>query len=107
MGAILASAVLAVAVRKRRRAFRWTVAGAALLGLWFVSWLALVAPVNAQIASALETAPATAPGLWMSLRLRWEYGHAVGFVLELFGFCALVASVLVDTPVTARNDDEA
>jgi hypothetical protein len=34
----------------------------------------------------------------MHLRDRWEYGHAAGFVLQLFGFSALVISVLVETP---------
>lgn len=104
MGAMLASAVLALLVRKRRAVFLWTSAGAVLFGLWFASWLTLVAPVNSQIASALATAPETVPGLWASLRSRWEYGHAVGFVLELLGYCALVVSVLVDTPRTGRND---
>jgi hypothetical protein len=101
MGAILAAVVLAVLVRKRRPAFVWTAAGAALYVLWFVSWLTLVAPVNREIASALEAAPGSVAGLWASLRARWEYGHAVGFVLELLGFCALVVSVLVDTPGAA------
>jgi hypothetical protein len=30
-------------------------------------------------------------------RVRWEYGHAVGFVFELLGFCALLWSILTDT----------
>ena len=105
IGAIIAAAILAFLVRKRRPTFRWTVVGAALYGLWFVSWLTLVAPVNNEIASALEAAPATVPGLWASLRSRWEYGHAVGFVLELLGFCTLVVSVLVDTPKAAVDED--
>ena len=28
----------------------------------------------------------------------WEYGHATGFVIQLAGFCALLVSVLVETP---------
>jgi hypothetical protein len=65
--------------------------------LWFISWLALVAPVNAQVAAALRSSPETVPALWMRLRARWEYGHAIGFIIQLLGFGALVISVLVDT----------
>ncbi|NLC55915.1 MAG: hypothetical protein GX774_03650 [Armatimonadetes bacterium] len=103
MGAILAAIILVVLLREHRRAFVWAAAGTALYLLWFVSWLTLVAPVNREIASALEVAPGSVAELWLKLRARWEYGHAVGFVLELMGFCALVISVLVDTPA----DDDA
>jgi hypothetical protein len=105
MGAVLAAVVLTFLVRRRRRALVWTASGAALYLLWFVSWLTLVAPVNGQVASALETAPGSVPGLWASLRARWEYGHAVGFALELLGFCALVVSVLVETPTAAERGE--
>jgi len=103
MGAIVAAVVLTVLVRRRRSAFRWTAAGAALYVLWFISWLTLVVPVNRAIGAAMQTAPAGVPALYMTLRPRWEYGHAVGFGLELLGFCALVVSVLVDTPATASE----
>ncbi len=103
MGAIVAAIVLTVLVRKRRSAFRWAAAGAALYVLWFISWLTVVLPVNRQIAAAMQAAPAGVPALYMTLRPRWEYGHALGFGLELLGFCALVVSVLVDTPRTASE----
>jgi hypothetical protein len=54
--------------------------------------------VNAHVADALQNAPASVPALWMQLRDRWEWGHAAGFVLQLAGFCALVVSVLIETP---------
>ena len=97
MGSIVASGVLTYLIRKRKPASGWSLSGILLLVLWFISWLTLVAPVNNQIAAALESAPETVPGLWMQLRERWEYGHAVGFALQLVGFCALVISVLVET----------
>ena len=97
MGSIVASGVLTYLIRKRKPASGWSLSGTLLLVLWFISWLTLVAPVNNQIAAALESAPETVPGLWMQLRERWEYGHAVGFALQLVGFCALVISVLVET----------
>jgi hypothetical protein len=97
MGSIIAAGVLAFLVRRDRAVFRWALAGALLLVLWFVSWLTLVAPVNNQVATALQFSPAGVPALWMQLRRRWEYGHAIGFVLQLLGLCALLISVLVDT----------
>jgi len=58
---------------------------------------------NREIAEALRTAPDSVPTLWLRLRSRWEYGHAVGFVIELTGFCALLASVLIETPRSAED----
>jgi hypothetical protein len=98
MGSIVAAFVLAFLVRNERPAFWWALTGAVLLALWFVSWLALVAPVNNQVAAALQSAPESVPGLWIRLRERWEYGHAAGFVIQLLGFSALVISVVSETP---------
>jgi hypothetical protein len=98
IGSIVAASVLAWLVRKRRPAFRWTLAGASSLVLAFGIWLAVVAPVNAEVGEALRSAPQAVPALWMELRQRWEYGHAAGFVVQLAGLAALVVSLLVETP---------
>jgi hypothetical protein len=103
VGSIVAALVLVYLVRRRRAALAWTVAGAICLLLAFGSWLVLVAPVNREIAEALRTAPDSVPTLWLRLRPRWEYGHVVGFVVELAGFCALLASVLIETPPARRG----
>ena len=95
---IVAASVLAILVRDRGITFGWTVAGAACLLLAFVSWLTLVAPVNRVVAAAHRASPTSVPALWMELRPRWEYGHAVGFVIQLVGFAALVVSILAETP---------
>jgi hypothetical protein len=95
---VMAAFVLAYLVRKHRPAFQWTLAGALCLLLAFVSWLVLVAPVNAEVADAMSSAPESVPALWMRLRNRWEYGHAIGFLITLAGFSLLVISVLVETP---------
>ncbi|MDQ3655779.1 MAG: DUF1772 domain-containing protein [Chloroflexota bacterium] len=55
----------------------------------------LVQPANAAI---LRTTPDALPPDWATLRTRWEYGHAIRFVLHLVGFCALLASTLAATP---------
>lgn len=98
MGAIAAIALVSILVSRRSSAFRWTLAALLFMSLWFLSWLAVVVPVNSTIATALELAPQTVPALWIEMRARWEYGHVAGFALQLTGFCALVVSVLVDTP---------
>jgi hypothetical protein len=93
IGAIVAALALAFAQRGRAQ-FGWTVTGAACLVLAFAAWLAVVAPVNGEIAEALQTAPESVPALWMELRARWEGGHALGFALQLLGLGALVWSEL-------------
>ncbi len=95
-GQIVAAGLLAVLVRRRRRAFRWTLAGTALLVLWLLSWLIVVAPVNDEVARTLHASPDLVPAVWMRLRERWEHGHAVGFVFQLLGFCVLLIAVLLD-----------
>jgi hypothetical protein len=98
IGSILAAGVLVFLVRKHRPSFRWSLAGAFGLLLAFGAWLVIVAPVNQQVAAALRSAPESVPALWLELRSRWEYGHAAGFVVQLVAYCALVISVLVETP---------
>jgi hypothetical protein len=100
---IVAAAVLAVLIRRHAPAFQWTLFAAVCLGLAFLSWILLVAPVNSQIGAALERSPRSVPGLWMQLRDRWEYGHATGFVIQLVGFCALVKSLLVEIPARSAE----
>jgi hypothetical protein len=92
---IVAAGLLAFATRGRR-SFRWALAGAVWLLLALGAWAVVVAPVNGEVSAALRSDPARVPALWMLLRDRWEYGHALGFVLQLLGFGALVVSVLVD-----------
>lgn len=90
IGGIAAAGVLALLVRSR-----WTISAFLLLAAaFFAVWLTLVNPVNGQITEAIRTNPAGVPALWMQLRDRWEYGHALGFVLQFAGFIALVVSVL-------------
>ena len=98
VSSIVAAAVLALLVRKRRPSFEWTLAGALCLLLAFGIWLTVVAPVNGEVTKALGSAPASVPATWMRLRNRWEYGHAAGFVVQLIGVCMLLLSVLVETP---------
>ena len=103
IGAILAALGLAYSMRGHHFAFKWAAAGALCLVLAFVAWLAIVAPVNGQIADALRDAPDSVPALWMELRARWEGGHALGFVLQLLGLAALIWSVLPEPSARSVN----
>jgi hypothetical protein len=48
------------------------------------------------------------PDNWLALRAQWEYAHAVGALLDLLAFLALVMSVLVtERPLRVRDSDEA
>jgi hypothetical protein len=98
IGSIAAAAILAWLVRRREPSFRWTIAGALCLLAAFAIWLAVVAPVNGEVADALRAAPDSVPALWMDLRQRWEYGHAAGFFVQLAGLGSLVISLLVEMP---------
>ena len=105
VGSIVMAAVLTFLVRKRRPSFGWMLTGACCLLLAFGIWLAVVAPVNSQIAAAFRSAPESIPAVWMRLRSRWEYGHVTGFIVQLVGLCALVLSVLVETPQSPLQED--
>ncbi|MEW6734057.1 MAG: hypothetical protein AB1489_22205 [Acidobacteriota bacterium] len=98
VGSIVTAAVLAFLVRKRGQTFKLTVTGAICLLLAFITWLIFVAPVNSDVARALISSPKSLPALWMQLRNRWEYGHAIGFVITFIGVSLLLISILVETP---------
>jgi drug/metabolite transporter (DMT)-like permease len=102
VGSIIMALVLTILLRKRHPSFGWTLAGALLLAVALVVWATVVQPVNVQVANAVRDEPGSVPALWMQLRLRWEGGHAAGFVLQVVGFACLLGSVLVETP----PDDE-
>jgi hypothetical protein len=64
--------------------------------------LALVSVLAAQLVFWLFTYPANVatanwtlqPESWEKLRQQWEYSHAAGALLQLTGFCLLIAAVL-------------
>jgi hypothetical protein len=103
IGSIILCWLLVWFVRTRRESFRWTLAAALFLTCAFLAWLAIVAPVNSDIAEALRTSPESVPALWLQLRARWEAGHALGFVLQLVGYSALIWSVLTAQPESLRD----
>ena len=96
VGSIVATAILTYLVRQRGTSAAWTAGGATLLLLAFCVWLAVVAPVNAEVGDALRQTPDAVPSVWMMHRTRWELGHVAGFVVQVLGLAALLMSVLVE-----------
>jgi hypothetical protein len=92
IGAIVSVAALAWRARHQRSA-RWTLAASVGVTLAFASWLVLVLPVNQAIAHGAS---------WLDLRLHWEVGHLVGFVLSLLGFAALAVATVLEIPAADR-----
>jgi len=93
--AILTPIVLAFLVRKHGSTFYWTLGGAILLVLAFVSWIMFVLPMNAEFAQ-WGTNPV--PADWTRYRDQWEYAHAVNALIKIVGLSLVVISVLVETP---------
>ena len=104
IGSILTAIVLAFFTRGRGAAFYLTLAGAILLALAFVSWLAFVAPVNAVLATwTTDSFPAD----WTRYRDQWEYTHAANAVIKLVALSSLVLSLIVETPGGALQESAA
>ncbi len=95
--AIITAIVLAFLVRKHGSTFYWTLGGAIVLVLAFVSWIVFVAPMNAEFAKWLTN---PIPADWMRYRDQWEYAHAVNAFIKIMGLSLLVISVLVEIPKT-------
>ena len=93
--AILTAIVLVFLVRRRGSTFYWTLGGAILLVLAFVSWIMFVAPMNAEFAKWLTN---PIPADWTRYRDQWEYAHAVNAFIKIIGLSLLVISMLVETP---------
>jgi hypothetical protein len=94
IAAILTAIMLVVLVRKYGSTFYWTLGGAMLLAIAFVSWIIFIAPMNAEFAKWLTT---PIPSNWMQYRDQWEYAHATNALIKIIGLSFLVISILVET----------
>lgn len=101
--AILTAIVLVFVVRRCGSTFYWTLGGAILLVLAFVSWIMFVAPMNAEFAKWLTN---PVPADWTRYRDQWEYAHAVNALIKIIGLSLLVISVLVETPRKIAIDSD-
>jgi hypothetical protein len=100
IGAILAAFALVFLTRKRRPAYRLTLAGAVFLVAGLGVYFAFIESANMAMKAMSLNAP---PTDWTRWRDRWEYGHIAHFVFHLLGFSALALSIIVETPVAPRD----
>lgn len=94
VGSLITSLVLAFLVRKHRKVFYWTVAGALCLAIALAAYFVFTEPVNVVIEQSSST---SVPANLAELRRQWEYSHAARFGLYLAGFLSLVNSILLET----------
>ena len=95
IAAILTAIILVFLVRKHGSTFYWTLGGAMLLAIAFVSWMIFIAPMNAEFAKWLIN---PIPSNWIQYRDQWEYAHAANALLKIIGLSFLVISILVEIP---------
>jgi len=100
LGAVLFLVILCFLVRKRKRTFLLTLTATVCVASGLAVWLAFVSPANAQMAQ-WNSLPL--PANWTHVRRQWEFGHAASAFLDLIGFGALVASVILETPEFATE----
>ena len=98
--AIITAIVLAFLVRKQGSTFYWTLGGAIVLVLAFVSWIMFVVPMNAEFAKWLMN---PVPADWTRYRDQWENAHAVNAFIKIIGLSLIVISVIVETPKKRPN----
>jgi hypothetical protein len=103
IGAVVAALVLVVGLRKRPKAFRWTLLAASCLAATHAIYWIWVAPVNAAL---MPLSPKTLPADWARLRDQWEFAHASRAILQIVALAALVISILGELPLNARQPQE-
>jgi hypothetical protein len=101
LAAIFMTAVLCAAVRRRKRAFWLSLCATIALLLAPVIYFIYIEPVN----EILRTTSAI-PANWMQLRLRWETGQAIRFLLQLLALGLLSLSGLFETGKRKFMSDE-
>lgn len=89
IGALLATAVLAVLQRGSGAAFYFTLGAALCIALSLVVFFSLTFPAN----QATQNWTVLPQG-WEALRRRWEYSHAVGAILYFIALAMLASSAI-------------
>ena len=91
-GGIASTAALAWMSRRQAPAFYWVLTG--LLCLLLAQAVFWIFTYPANVATNNWTA---VPENWQSLRVRWEYSHAVGAILTLAAMAALILALTART----------
>lgn len=99
--AVIGLLLLGYLVRNRSlTVFRLTAFAALAYAAGLILWWAEIYPVNVELAKWVD---GPVPADWTEWRSRWEWGHALIAVLDLFGFGALAASLIAETPDPTRS----
>jgi hypothetical protein len=88
--ALASTLMLAVMVRNQRRAWHLVATAIVCMVAAQVVFWAFTYPVNRETSNWTLL-----PEHWQHLRIRWEFSHAAGAVLQFSALAALVASLLV------------
>jgi hypothetical protein len=91
VGVIIILAVLALLLRKQKRAFGLALAATLLYAAALATWFLWVAPANAVLATWTR---GPIPADFTAIRGRWETGHMAVTAWKLVGFIALACSLL-------------
>lgn len=89
VGALLSTMILCVLVRSNAQRFYPVLIAMVCIALSLFIFFLVTYPVNQETNNWTSL-----PADWQELRLRWEYSHAVGAVLYLVAFIALVLAAL-------------
>jgi hypothetical protein len=90
IGAVLANLALAVAIRRQRAAFIFTLINLLCLLATLAIFFSFTFPANQATSNWTEV-----PANWEQLRWQWEVSHAVNAGITFLGFCSLTISLLV------------
>lgn len=97
-GALAATLLLAILVRRRGAAFPLALGAFLLIAATLAIFFIWTYPAN-QATNNWTMAPAD----WASLRTQWEYAHATNAVLTFVALCLLTASLLSAPRVPTRQ----
>jgi cytochrome bd-type quinol oxidase subunit 2 len=94
LGALIMNVVLAIRLRRQRRAFSFAVTAALCFVVFFAIFFTWTFPANQATANWTSM-----PDNWSELRQEWEYSHAVNAIVMLVALCSVTLSV-----ITAKQD---
>lgn len=96
VGAIVLGATMAFVLRRRRPAFWWAMAATILYAASLVTWISVVAPMNAILA---QWDPGPIPETFAAVRDQWEAGHIAITAIKIAGLsCAIAAGLSLARP---------
>ncbi len=101
LGAIIASALLALVLRSERPAFRWALAATIAFAVALTVWFGAVAPMN-EILAGWTPGPIAAD--FTAVRNRWEVGHMIVATIKLAGFIAIAMAVVRARPMEVSRE---